>query len=168
MNIFFLHEDPEQAAQMMSDKHIVKMILESAQLLSTAHHVCNTYLKTNKLYKATHVNHPMSIWARESKQNYRWLYQHFCALATEYTKRYRKVHKSYRILNKVLVHPPELPSLGLTVPPQCMPVKYQNENKSLSDCVSAYVAYYEEEKLFTEKDKTRFTTNVYRLLALYP
>ena len=95
MNIFHLDNDPIKAAQMMLDKHVVKMIVEYAQLMSTAHRVLDGehyYGKTvngrkiarwkhptldNQLYKASHVNHPSNIWLRESDDNYFWLYRHF-------------------------------------------------------------------------------------------
>ena len=112
MNIFHLDNDPVKAAQMMCDKHVVKMIVEYAQLMSTAHRVLDGELYLDKtkngrnikrwrvdgaareelLYKASHVNHPSNIWTRKSSDNYRWLYKHFRALCKEYTRRYGKVH----------------------------------------------------------------------------
>ena len=76
MNIFYLDEDPILAAQMHCDKHVVKMILESAQLLSTAHRLLdgNKLADERGLYKATHINHPSSIWVRKSSENYYWLW----------------------------------------------------------------------------------------------
>lgn len=106
----------------MVDKHVVKMILETAQLLCTAHRVLdgkeqveNTGKRkikryhldnslNNILYKATHINHPSALWARESNKNYEWLYKHFVALLEEYTFRFNKIHKCnflIDILNKV-------------------------------------------------------------------
>lgn len=106
MNIFFLAEDPELCAQYHCDKHCVKMILEYAQLLSTAHRVIDgTQLTgqkhwtmpvgyyTDKLYKATHENHPCAIWARENDKNYNWLLDLLEQLCREYTIRYGRVHK---------------------------------------------------------------------------
>jgi hypothetical protein len=90
MNIFFLDSDPEVAAKQQCDKHCVKMILESTQLL------CTTFWMQDikAPYKKTHYNHPSAIWARESKANFQWLVEHTAALFCEYTKRYGKVHKS--------------------------------------------------------------------------
>ena len=69
------------------------MILESAQMLCTAHHVCGD--PEGVPYKAAHINHPSTIWARENASNYEWLFHHFCALSREYKKRYGKTHLSY-------------------------------------------------------------------------
>ena len=89
MNIFYLARDPEIAAQMMCDKHVVKMILESAQMLSTAHRVLDgdEYANSHGLYKMAHKNHPSTIWVRSSVKNYMWLYDHMIALMNEYTHR---------------------------------------------------------------------------------
>ena len=67
MNIFYLHKDPKTCAEMHCDKHVVKMVLEYAQLLSTAHRVLDgdEWADKAQLYKATHKNHPSAIWARE-------------------------------------------------------------------------------------------------------
>ena len=90
MNIFYLDRNPEIAAQMMCDKHVVKMILESAQMLSTAHRVLDGDGYANKygLYKSTHKNHPSAIWARTNGENYVWLWNNFDALRSEYSYRY--------------------------------------------------------------------------------
>ena len=95
MNIFYLDQNPRICAEMHLDKHVVKMILEYAQLLSTAHRVLdgeeyfdmtingrkikrwrmsNSYME-NGLMKASHINHPSNIWLRQSKQNYHHLLQ---------------------------------------------------------------------------------------------
>ena len=89
MNIFYLHHSPYIAAKVQYNKHVVKMILESAQMLCTAHHVYgNAEQKLNVPYKQAHLNHPSTIWARQCRANYRWLYLHMLALGNEYTKRY--------------------------------------------------------------------------------
>ena len=79
MNIFYLDEKPLTAARMHCDKHVVKMIIESAQMLSTAHRTLdgNDYADRMNLYKATHKNHPANIWVRESAENYLCLYNLF-------------------------------------------------------------------------------------------
>jgi len=99
MNIFYLDRDPVIAAQMMCDKHVIKMILESAQMLSTAHRVLDGEEYANKmgLYKLAHKNHPSTIWVRTSEDNYDWLWQHMCALMKEYTHRYGKKHATERL-----------------------------------------------------------------------
>jgi hypothetical protein len=126
MNIFILDRDPIIAAQSQCDKHVVKMILESAQMLSTAHRMLDgstalspsksgkrmvTYYKLNDvredvLYKAVHHNHPCTKWTQENKANYLWHYSHFIALCDEYTYRYHKVHQSYRKLADILSSAP--------------------------------------------------------------
>ena len=147
MNIFCLDKDPVKAAQMMCDKHIVKMILESAQLMCTAHReldVSNTIMPEydNLLYKSTHKNHPSAIWVRESAYNYRWLYLHWVAMNDEYKLRYNKKvnHKSFDRLNEFLKNPPNnapLNKIG-TLPTPAMP----NECKIPGDVVESYRNYY--------------------------
>lgn len=89
MNIFVTDPDPYVCANVLDDKRVVKMVLETAQLLSTAIHACGGVGP----YKVTHLNHPCSIWTRQSRANYDWLLQHFDALLMEYTDRYGKIHK---------------------------------------------------------------------------
>jgi len=144
MNIFYLDRDPVIAAQMMCDKHVVKMILESAQMLCTAHRVLDGEEYANKmgLYKMAHKNHPSTIWVRTSFHNYRWLWQHMCALMKEYTYRYGKTHATSR-LRDALLRPPKNISLSDAGgdPPQCMPDYCKGE-----DTVLAYQNYYILEK----------------------
>ena len=90
MNIFVLHPMPDIAARMQCDRHVVKMTLETAQMLSTA----INELGGQAPYKSAHVNHPCSVWARETLSNFEWLWEHGINLAQEYTARYGKVHKS--------------------------------------------------------------------------
>ena len=92
MNIFFLSLDPAEAARLHCDKHVVKMILESCQLLYCAHWMCGTIMPSNA-YKKTHPNHPCAKWVRESQANYRWLCRLGLELCGEYTFRYGKHHK---------------------------------------------------------------------------
>lgn len=103
MNIFVLSRTPKLAARYHCDKHVVKMVLESAQLLCTAHRLMGS--NNTKLYKATHPNHPCTVWCRKTSGNYEWLYELFIELCREYTYRYGKVHmcetKLARILRKV-------------------------------------------------------------------
>ena len=144
LNIFYLDRDPEIAAQMMCDKHVVKMILESAQMLSTAHRVLDGDGYANKfgLYKATHKNHPSAIWARSNGENYVWLWNHFDALMSEYTHRYGKHHKTERLRWPLYKCPNYIEhDSDFTDPPQCMP-----EICKAGDTVSAYQTYYILEK----------------------
>jgi hypothetical protein len=112
MNIFYIDKDPRMCAEQMVDKHVVKMILETAQLLSTAHRLLDgeEYVgqsasgrkarrwrlpddRETIVYSATHINHPSAVWCRESNNNYNWLFSHFIALLNEYTYRYGRTHK---------------------------------------------------------------------------
>lgn len=117
MNIFFLAIDPKLCAIYHLDKHVVKMIIEYAQLLSTAHRILDGVLisksnyklsdyRENILYKTTHINHPSAIWARQYKENYEWLYMLFCSLCDEYTYRYGKIHLCDKKLREILKFTP--------------------------------------------------------------
>jgi len=92
MNIFILDRDAVKAAQMQCNKHVVKMVLETAQML------CASYPEGEAPYKRSHYNHPSTIWARTTKANYKWLVAHGIALSEEYTIRYGKVHKSQAVI----------------------------------------------------------------------
>ena len=144
MNIFYLHHSPYLAAKVQYNKHVVKMILESAQMLCTAHHVYgNAEQKLNVPYKQAHLNHPSTIWTRQCRANYRWLYLHMMALGYEYTKRYDKMHASIVKCAKFLNIPPaHIPDGDFCEPPQAMPDEYKVEG----DSVTAYWNYYEGEK----------------------
>lgn len=137
MNIFYLDSDPVKAAKYHVDKHNIKMILESAQLLCTAHHLCPKYKLPEKFYKKTHVNHPCSIWVRESSDNYRWLCEHAIALCDEYTYRYDKTHASRVVIEWCQKHIPDLPDIGTTPVKLAMPDEYKT-----SDPVESYRNYY--------------------------
>ena len=157
MNIFYLSEDPFQAAEWMVDKHVVKMILESAQLLSTAHRVLDgvEYVDSSSgrkikrymlpdsresvLYKSTHQNHPSAVWCRTSVENYLWLYEHFFALMREYTYRYDKRHACEGDLSYMLQSPPfNLKAYDMTPMPSAMDDKY----KLGDDPITNYRNYY--------------------------
>lgn len=161
LNIFILDNDPVKAAQQQCDKHIVKMVLESAQMLSSAHRILDGELerrpslsgKTNTkyyklpdkredtLYKAVHFNHPCSIWTRESQANYDWHYLHFIALCKEYEYRYDKVHMCYTKLADVLydspnniANKPQTPfAIAMGSNPECI----------LDDAIESYKSFYQ-------------------------
>ena len=84
MNIFYIDTCPVKAAQMQCDKHVVKMVLESAQMLCAAHHVLEGGAPVP--YKLAHKNHPSTVWVRSNSKHYDWLYRHFKALSDEYTE----------------------------------------------------------------------------------
>jgi hypothetical protein len=137
MNIFYLSPDPTTCAAYHCDKHIVKMILEYAQLLSTAHHVLDEDRAPLGIYKCTHKNHPCAVWVREASGNYTWLVSLFLACLAEYTKRYGKVHATTRLVDSLLLPPMRIPTAPFAPPPQCMPDVYKRP-----DTVQSYHAYY--------------------------
>ena len=137
MNIFVLDENPDIAATMMCDKHIVKMILETAQMMCT---VVASYGHATP-YRPTHAQHPCTIWAGESRANWNWLIDHGMALCEEYTKRYGKIHKSQKVIEWCAMKYIKLPDLPQTPFAQAMPPQYRNEC-----AVKAYRSYYMGEK----------------------
>lgn len=162
MNIFYLSADPREAAEMHVDKHVVKMIVESAQLLSTAHRLIDG-VKIDKtwhlsddretsLYKATHINHPSAKWVRESRANYNWLVRLFEELCKEYTYRYGKTHKCEPML-KTFTHGPRNISVmkPFTEPTPAMPDQYKVPGNS----VQSYRNYYlgEKQRMFSWKKR---------------
>ena len=140
MNIFFTDEDPIKAAQSLCDKHVVKMVLESAQILCSVINVINN--EQIAPYRTTHKNHPCVKWAMLSPQNFDWLHRHAMALCKEYTFRYDKRHKSQNVIewcgnNRVT----KLLS-DFTSPAQAMPDEYKHSNP-----VIAYRQYYIQDKM---------------------
>ena len=145
MNIFYVDSDPEVAARNMVDRHVVKMILETAQLLSTAHRVIDgeEYVGQSQsgrkakrwrlsgnadaiMYAATHINHPSAVWVRENSANYAWLYEHLLALGREYTYRYGRTHLTIDKLKDILKDPPQniKQSNVMSKMPSCMDKQY--------------------------------------------
>ena len=162
MNIFVVDTNPVNAARDLCDKHVVKMILESAQMLSTAHRVLdgNFYYREGKngrkipsyvhpnpvlnerLLLATMMNHPCTRWAMETTDNYYWLFGHGLELCSEYTKRYNKIHGLQRLYDNFLFSLPMSIKYGKLTPfAQAMPDQYK-----CSDAVQAYRNYYLNEK----------------------
>lgn len=136
VNIFFLDWDVDKNAQYHCDKHVVKMILETAQLLCGVHHMTapdNSHVP----YKLSHKNHPCAIWARESLSNYLYLAELGLALSEEYTFRYEKKHKSQQIIEWCLSNQPQIEDKGFTTPPKAMPEEYK-----VDDVISSYRNYY--------------------------
>jgi|TARA_R110000744_G_scaffold207226_3_gene325846 hypothetical protein len=143
MNIFYLDRDPKIAAQMHCDRHVVKMILESAQMLSTAHRVIDgdDYANERGLYKMAHKNHPSTIWVRSSDEHYNWMYSLMLSQMEEYTYRYDKHHATERLIEPLRLLPTSIENNGFVDPPMCMP-----EYCKKDDVVSSYQNYYIEEK----------------------
>lgn len=157
MNIFYLHEEPKKAAELHNDKHVVKMILEYGQLMSTAHRVLDgkEYLgktangrnikrwllpdeRENVMWKASHILHPSGVWTRASNQNYNWLYSLWSNLLEEYTYRYGKHHSAERMKNYFYSLPNNIPIGPFTQPTPAMPDQY----KITGDSLRSYINYY--------------------------
>jgi hypothetical protein len=156
MNIFYLHEETKECAKQHLDKHVVKMILEYAQLLSTAHRLLDGYEYEGKsisgrkamrwklddareynLYMASHMKHPSGMWCRETSRNYMWLYNLWRDLMKEYTFRYGKHHVAERLIPFLDNLPKNIKFGELTPIPQCMPEQYK-----VPDSIQAYKNYY--------------------------
>lgn len=162
MNIFYLHRDPETCAQMHNDKHVVKMILEYAQLLSTAHRVIDgveeqALSKSGRkqkvwrlsddreqhVYKASHINHPSAKWTRHGEQNYRWLFTMWSHLLEEYTYRYGKQHASERLLPYLARLPKNINmEERYTAPWRAMPDEFKVDRSIPDYTIESYRAYY--------------------------
>jgi len=145
VNIFYLHHNPVNCAVMHNDKHCVKMILETAQLLSTAHRVLDgdetktlPDYREGYLYKATHINHPSAVWARSNSLHYRWLWELFHALLDEYEYRYEKTHKCRDLLWHLAFTPNNIETSEFTEPPCAMP----DDCKISSSAIANYRKYY--------------------------
>lgn len=141
MNIFYLDHDPRKAARMHCDQHVHKMLLETAQMLSTAHRENGSYLAPWGLYRSTHTNHPSNKWVRHSAETYDWTHQLFEALSDEYRTRYGKPHATELKLLTTLVVRPHFDSKGWCEPPQCMPEEFK-----CADTVEAYRTFYINDK----------------------
>ena len=144
MNIFILDESPIISAQMQCDKHIVKMPLETAQMLCSVWHRYGQGM--NVPYKEAHKNHPCTLWAGDSMDNYNWLWLHGMELCFEYTRRYNKIHKCQQVIMDLSYPSPSkfnFDNYFGTPHPQCMPDEY----KCASDeSVLAYRKYYVNDK----------------------
>lgn len=149
MNIFALDDDPFISALLMCDQHINKMIVESCQLLATAHPIGVAP------YKHTHFNHPCAIWVRQSRNNYLWLVQHTFGLLAERKFRWpdRKEHKSFSVATWFDQNVPNnFPSISLTNFAQAMPKHFWR-----SDPVAAYQIYYLLHKMKFKKSDASWT-----------
>ena len=138
MNIFFLDFDTQKCAEYHCDKHVVKMILETAQLLCGSHWVTGSEAP----YKLSHKNHPCAIWVRESLSNYLYLCDLGLELCKEYTYRYGKRHKSQDIIEWCLINKPNIQDVDFTSPPLAM----GDEFKIGNNVIESYRNYYREAK----------------------
>ena len=149
MNIFVLDENPKTSARMMIDKHVVKMPTESMQMISTI----TNHLGFDSPYKPVMLNHPSTIWARESQDNFQWLLDHCEALCEEFNLRYDNTHsvettlrENYDTFMKVKSH---LPNIGLT--PFAIAISPNMNCRKLPNfealnTVEKYQQYYLEDK----------------------
>jgi len=140
MNIFAVDLNPQKAAMHLHNKHIIKMILESAQMLCTTQRLFGN--SNFNLYNIAFVNHPCTIWVRTTQQNYNWLFLHFIYLLEEYKYRYNKIHSCERLIKYLVYAPIEMYSYGLTPFAKAMPDKYK-----VYDSVQSYRNYYINEKI---------------------
>jgi len=136
MNIFLLDWDVKKCAQYHVDKHVVKMILETAQLLCGVHHM-TSQVTSQVPYKLSHKNHPCAIWTRESLSNYLYLCEFGLALCEEYTYRYGKKHKSQAVIEWCLINKPNIHDVDFTTPAKAMPDEYK-----VDDVIESYRNYY--------------------------
>ena len=159
MNLFVLSECPFEAARAHCDIHVNKMIIETAQMLSTAHRLLDgkMFIELSKsgsklkkwdhpilhatLYKSTHYNHPSSVWIRESSNNYSWAYCLFKGLCSEYTARRGKTHATELLLDNSLVQHPNNIKSGFETPfAICIADEYGLAD--VKDPIEAYRRYY--------------------------
>jgi hypothetical protein len=154
MNIFALDNNPRKCAEYHVDKHVVKMILETAQLLCGSHWVTGTEAP----YKLSHKNHPSAIWTRECIENYDWLCELGLELCAEYTHRYDKTHKSEAIIHWCVENKPNVPSkdnktpFAMAMPDEC----------KIGPPVASYRQYYMVEKRSFATWKNRETPNWFK------
>jgi len=156
MNIFFLDENPKLCAQYHNNSHCIKMILETAQLLCSVHHVTDqepTKYRPSTVqvpYKLSHKNHPCAVWARQSLSNYLYLCELGLELGKEYTHRYGKRHKSIDVINWCIINKPNIPDIGFTTPAMAMPDEFK-----VDSVVESYRNYYMGAKIDLASWKNR-------------
>lgn len=145
MNIFALHESTRACAQMHCDKHVVKMILESGQIMCTVHHKFpNKKMEYTIPYKPTHANHPCVLWTQSSLGNYIWLYNLTKHLNDEYRHRYNRTfnHKTWDAVKDLPY--PSIPTTGMTPWARAMPDEYKidiHEDRK-QNVIESYRKYY--------------------------
>lgn len=161
MNIFWLSWNIKECAQYHFDKHVIKMILETAQLLSCAYWMCESLEKAkelnenNLIYRKTHHNHPCAIWVREHINNFVLCAQLGLELCKEYTFRYKKIHITQRRIEWMINNPPSLSSLPIHICEECKiksgcphiitkpPICITNKDYHTSSIIESYRVYYQ-------------------------
>lgn len=163
MNIFTTYRSPQESAQALDDKRVIKMALESTQILSTA-----VYLNTNKIYeniyKPTHTKHPCVIWAANTRQNWLWLHEHAVALCSEYSYRYGKSHKCIKVLNHLKQYTQFIPEGKLEEFPNCTRalnynIDYTREadvNKAYRKYLAAKWSHVDKNPCWTKRSKPQW------------
>jgi hypothetical protein len=159
MNIFVLDLDPRVCAKYHCDKHVVKMIIETAQMLYSVHWVLGSNPSFG--YKLAHKNHPCSIWARTSLDNYIWLCKLGKFLCDEYSVRYCQIHKTSEHIDWLTNNLPNLPSNGITKWALAMPDIYKTE-----DVVESYRNFYIQSKCI-ERNIVRYKLKTPEFLVPY-
>jgi hypothetical protein len=145
MNIFILSGDPYNAAIWQCDAHVVKMVLESTQLLCNCFPPDSFHLQ----YARTHYNHPCSIWARESIQNYNWLYDHTFHLMHEYNHRYGRVHKCHSVFRNLPSPSDYIQNFEQTPFALAMPIEFyvfSESTKGEINAIESYRKYYHHKR----------------------
>ena len=163
MNIFILHHNHTICAKYHCDKHIVKMIIETAQLLYTCilisgiighdHSIINTAplnSSGNHGYRPTHKNHPCSIWLRESIANYEWLCNLGIELCKQYTLRYGKIHATQLHIEWLCCVCPNIPDRNMTTFAVVMPDDCKIYKNNMIDPIESYRKYYVKYKIFAK------------------
>lgn len=131
MNIFYLDQDPVKSARAHGDKHIVKMPLETAQILSTVWHLFGDDCEVkNSIYKATHTTHPCTQWVATNQSTYGWTFRFYVALCQEFEFRRGKIHASYGLSKYLRLIPSGLSEGKFITPPQCIPDQFTIEIES--------------------------------------
>ena len=141
MNIFVTSNCPRISAQALDNKRVVKMVLETAQLLSTAIFI-NSGITYDNIYKPTHIKHPCTVWTALTLGNWDWVFQHFVALCEEYGFRYNKQHASEKILPYLLKHRTDIKNGAITAFANCTRSEtMQIDFKHIKDTCEAYKKY---------------------------
>jgi hypothetical protein len=135
MNIFFLDSDLTKCAQYHVDRHCVKIILESCQVL------CTAYPNGTAPYKHTHKNHPIAVWCRLNKANFNYVVRYAKELCKEYTYRYGKKHKCEEVLAWIDSNAPSIPEGDQTEPPRCFG-EFKSSIRTTNSVVTDYREYY--------------------------
>ncbi len=146
MNIFVFNKDPILAADDMCKSHMIKMPLETTQMLCTSINLKGIQTK----YKSCHMNHPCTIWTRQSKTNFNWLIEHGKRQFENYTTYFGKVHASQEVFEQCEKYAYLFDDTGLTEFAQAMPDQYKN-----IDVEKAYRSYFigEKQRLAVWKNK---------------